>query len=364
MANRTEGSGLRAPTRWVADVAVRLEPHVHAVQRARRLRPGLQLPSRRPGALPAWCRIRWPRTVPRWPWSMAACMRADKQWPRTHWLELGRMLNAQGFRVALVHGNGRSASPAKPWHRPCPMPRFGLPWSLIGSSIIWQVARAWSGWTAASATSRGAGCSPSAATTSIPHGAPARRPWAHASADQRVRHAAPDHRRRLARVGRNAGGAAVIRSGSQPAHGLAAALVPLRPATRVLRPSRSTPRPSKSALGVMARRFPVQCRRDMCGPCTGSLGDAGVLPVMAQLRQALPGMRLLLTHRHGHWAYARPEPAAPRGRCTSRTRSPGIRPARWRVSDASFALRIGFGRTEVWPTWSTDATRPVYRCAW
>ena len=31
MANQTEGSGYEAPTRWVADMAIRLEPHVHAV---------------------------------------------------------------------------------------------------------------------------------------------------------------------------------------------------------------------------------------------------------------------------------------------------------------------------------------------
>ena len=37
MANQTEGSGYEAPTRWVADKTVRLEPHVHAVQRSRLL---------------------------------------------------------------------------------------------------------------------------------------------------------------------------------------------------------------------------------------------------------------------------------------------------------------------------------------
>ena len=35
MANQTEGSGFEAPARWVADRAIRLEPHVHAVDRAR-----------------------------------------------------------------------------------------------------------------------------------------------------------------------------------------------------------------------------------------------------------------------------------------------------------------------------------------
>ena len=37
MANQTDGSGYEAPTRWVADVAIALEPHVHAVARGRLL---------------------------------------------------------------------------------------------------------------------------------------------------------------------------------------------------------------------------------------------------------------------------------------------------------------------------------------
>ncbi|MEO7106362.1 MAG: lipopolysaccharide heptosyltransferase I [Rhodoferax sp.] len=119
MANQTEGSGYEAPTRWVADVAIRLEPHVHAVQRARLvcaqalgytvegaahfgLRPGEH------AALP------WASTggsgnsfVPR-----KACValvhgssRADKQWPIASWIALGQRLNHSGFAVALAHGN-------------------------------------------------------------------------------------------------------------------------------------------------------------------------------------------------------------------------------------------------------------------
>ncbi len=37
MANQTDGSSYEAPTRWVADVAIRIEPRVHAVTRAREL---------------------------------------------------------------------------------------------------------------------------------------------------------------------------------------------------------------------------------------------------------------------------------------------------------------------------------------
>ena len=35
MANRTKGASYEAPTRWVADVAVRIAPHTPALQRAR-----------------------------------------------------------------------------------------------------------------------------------------------------------------------------------------------------------------------------------------------------------------------------------------------------------------------------------------
>jgi len=37
LANRTEGSGYEAPTRWVADRAIRIEPHIHVIDRSRAL---------------------------------------------------------------------------------------------------------------------------------------------------------------------------------------------------------------------------------------------------------------------------------------------------------------------------------------
>ena len=110
MANRTEGSAYEAPTRWVADVALRLEPHVHAVTRGRQLcAAALGYP------LPA--RLRW--GLQAWPGSALAlspdarpCValvhgssRADKQWPVQHWVELGRRLLRSGARVALPHGS-------------------------------------------------------------------------------------------------------------------------------------------------------------------------------------------------------------------------------------------------------------------
>lgn len=124
MANQTEGSGYEAPTRWVADIAIRLEPHVHAVQRARlvcaqALGYTVEGPARCglvPGAQAAQP---WRATgggsnafVPR-----RACVvlvhgssRADKQWPVASWIALGQRLIHSGFAVALAHGNAAEKS--------------------------------------------------------------------------------------------------------------------------------------------------------------------------------------------------------------------------------------------------------------
>lgn len=104
MANQTEGSGYEAPTRWVADVAVRLDPHVHAVQRARLVCARafsyhVEGPAQF-GLLAQTQALPVPTVA-----LVHGSSRADKQWPRTHWLELARRLGEQGVGVALVHGN-------------------------------------------------------------------------------------------------------------------------------------------------------------------------------------------------------------------------------------------------------------------
>jgi len=118
MANQTEGSGYEAPTRWVADEAITLEPHVHAVQRSRLLcaavfgysvtgpaRFGLvagtqaaqapMLPGQRGKGFAA----RKPQVA-----LVHGTSRADKQWPLASWVELGKRLNHAGFAVSLAHG--------------------------------------------------------------------------------------------------------------------------------------------------------------------------------------------------------------------------------------------------------------------
>jgi heptosyltransferase-1 len=127
LANRTEGSSFEAPARWVADLTVRMEPHVHAVQRSRLLCAeslGFELPGQLryglvPGSLaatPTPLAITNPAHLhgleanpfaPRKPVValVHGTSRADKQWPLQHWIELGQRMNHSGFEVALAHGN-------------------------------------------------------------------------------------------------------------------------------------------------------------------------------------------------------------------------------------------------------------------
>ena len=120
MANKTEGSGYEAPTRWVADVAVRLPAHIHAVQRSRELAAralgytlagspdfGLKVPvAFSLGVGSAMENIADESSTP----TVAlvhGTSRADKEWPLDHWVALGRRLQASGYRIALAHGNGK-----------------------------------------------------------------------------------------------------------------------------------------------------------------------------------------------------------------------------------------------------------------
>jgi heptosyltransferase-1 len=109
MANQTEGSGYEATTRWVADVAIRLEPHMHAVQRGRELSAralGYTL-----AALPDYGLNRAPaltgiaQTASETIAFVHGSSRTDKQWPQENWITLGRQLNALGYHIALPHGS-------------------------------------------------------------------------------------------------------------------------------------------------------------------------------------------------------------------------------------------------------------------
>ena len=128
MANRTEGSGYEAPTRWLADVALAMTPHVHAVARGRAL--AAQALGYAPAAKPDFglvfksnqslvqasnaCvaieKIATEAVADAMPNTVAlvhGTSRADKQWPLAHWVALGKRLNAAGCQVALVHGSAQ-----------------------------------------------------------------------------------------------------------------------------------------------------------------------------------------------------------------------------------------------------------------
>ena len=127
LANQTDGSGYEAPTRWVADVAIRMVPHINAVQRARcvasqALGYSLASPPDYGLKVPLRQQIRALHAIEKIASSMPSTdisapvpansvafvhgtSRADKAWPLGHWVALGQHLNAAGYSVVLAHGN-------------------------------------------------------------------------------------------------------------------------------------------------------------------------------------------------------------------------------------------------------------------
>ncbi len=110
MANQTEGSSYEAPTRWVADVAVALQPNVHAVTRSRQLCAsalGYELAGPLRFGLGASGTDRHGHAADALPCValVHGTSRADKCWPEAHWLDLGGRLIGQGFVVGLPHGD-------------------------------------------------------------------------------------------------------------------------------------------------------------------------------------------------------------------------------------------------------------------
>jgi heptosyltransferase-1 len=111
LANQTEGSSYEAPTRWAADVAIRIEPRVHAVTRSREL-CGRALGYGVPDALRFGLRAGGAAGTQDGADVASRCValvhgtsREDKCWPDAHWIDLGQRLIAQGFTLGLPHGN-------------------------------------------------------------------------------------------------------------------------------------------------------------------------------------------------------------------------------------------------------------------
>ena len=103
MANRTAGSSYEAPTRWVADVALPMEPQSHAVTRSRAM-----CAAALGYAVPAFLRygLGDGSAVPeRCVAFVHGTSRDDKLWPEAHWVALALRFAAGGFEIALPHGS-------------------------------------------------------------------------------------------------------------------------------------------------------------------------------------------------------------------------------------------------------------------
>ena len=125
MANRTEGSGYEAPTRWVADEAIPCEWHSHALDRGRHVCAqalGYALPTLVQAGLQVTPHTEvLLQTVA----LVHGSSRADKAWPLAHWQVLGQALQAQGFQLALPHANDAELQTAQAVASACP------------SAVIW-----------------------------------------------------------------------------------------------------------------------------------------------------------------------------------------------------------------------------------
>ena len=119
MANQTDGSGYEAPTRWAADVTIRLPQHIHAVQRGRELAArafGYSIPKVANFALVSELNISQehinhaliaPKIIAKKMAFIHGTSRQDKEWPLKSWVELGQRLAVTGYQVMLVHGNAK-----------------------------------------------------------------------------------------------------------------------------------------------------------------------------------------------------------------------------------------------------------------
>ena len=116
MANQTEGSGYEAATRWAADVAIPLEPHIHAVARGRQVAAAalgyrLNLAEKVPfyGLKVPLAMVKTaqaaPERIAKKIVFIHGTSRPDKCWPQQNWVALGQQLMASGYQIALVHGS-------------------------------------------------------------------------------------------------------------------------------------------------------------------------------------------------------------------------------------------------------------------
>jgi heptosyltransferase-1 len=103
LANRTEGASHEPPARWLVDHAIRIEPHIHALDRARVLAArALGYAFEGPPRFGLQARVTVTEGRPTLV-LVHGTSRDDKLWPESSWIELGRRAIAQGWQVALPH---------------------------------------------------------------------------------------------------------------------------------------------------------------------------------------------------------------------------------------------------------------------
>ncbi len=116
LANQTEGSSFEAPARWVADVALPMPAHIHAVARSRQLCcQALCYPLPEEQSFGLLTHIDKAREAIHFEAFLSfdrSCValvhgtsRADKEWPLVHWRALASLLAEAGYGVLLPHGS-------------------------------------------------------------------------------------------------------------------------------------------------------------------------------------------------------------------------------------------------------------------
>ncbi len=106
LANQTEGSSYEPLAGWLVNHAIRVEPHIHAVDRARVL-VGAAL-GRPPEGAPKYGlnpKQRVFRTETPTVAFVHGTSRDDKLWPVDHWVQLGKRVIEAGWRIALPQGS-------------------------------------------------------------------------------------------------------------------------------------------------------------------------------------------------------------------------------------------------------------------
>ena len=111
LGNRTDGSGWEAPTRWLADRAITLPPHIHVVDRSRQM--AAQALGYTVSGSP-WFGLQAHLVAPptRTLVFVHGTSRDDKLWPEAHWIAFGRALVSRGWRVALPQASDEEAQRA------------------------------------------------------------------------------------------------------------------------------------------------------------------------------------------------------------------------------------------------------------